>query len=74
MKDKKLRTCGNCSGHIPPETEHFEIENETYCVECIEVHEYTAKQYFLAGEYMGDSESDDRVQFVESYDDDYEED
>jgi hypothetical protein len=68
-----IRKCFNCGEHIPPETEHFNIDSEVYCTECIDVEPYTAYQYFLNGEYMGDSNSDDRVEFVESYDDDYEE-
>lgn len=57
---------------MPPETEHFVYENEVYCTDCIEVVPYTAHQYYLNGEFIGDSEACDNVDHIESYDDDYE--
>jgi hypothetical protein len=69
----KIRMCFNCSERIPPETEHFIIDGGSYCLECVEVQEYTAYQYYLAGEYLGDSENGDRVEHIEEYDDLYEE-
>lgn len=67
------RECFNCAEHIPPETEHFERDGDTYCTKCVEVKPYTAYLYYVDGEYLGNSE-EDTVQHVESYDDEYEED
>jgi hypothetical protein len=67
------RKCFNCDNHIPPETDHYEIDGEVYCTDCVTVEPYTAYQYFLDGEYKGDSEGNGDVDFVESYDDEYEE-
>ena len=73
MAKTEVRTCFNCSEHMPPETEHFIIDGDPYCKDCVEVREYTACQYYLDGEFMGDSETDSRVEHVEEYDDEYEE-
>lgn len=67
------RVCFNCDEPMPPETEHFNIDNELYCAECVEVVPYTAYQYYLDGEFMGDSDGNGDIEFIESYDDDYEE-
>lgn len=68
----KIRTCFNCNKHLPPETEHYEINGEDYCTNCVEAKPYTAYQYYIAGDYVADSENDD-ARFVESYEDEYEE-
>ena len=67
----KKRTCFNCNEHLPAETEHFEINGENYCIDCVEVKPYTAYQYYIAGNYVADTEYDDAA-FIESYEDDYE--
>lgn len=67
------RKCINCSEHIPPETEHYTIGNEIYCTECVDARPYTAHQYYVNGDYMGDSEGNGDVDFVESYEDYYDE-
>lgn len=67
------RTCFSCGEYIPPETEHFEIENDPYCTDCVEVVPYTGYQYFVNGDFVGDSEEDEGAIFIESYDDEYEE-
>lgn len=72
MNEMEKRKCCHCSKRIPSNTEHFIIQGQTYCTECVEVREYTAYQYLVGGEYMGDSESDD-TEHIESYEDDYEE-
>lgn len=71
----KKRKCGNCGKPIPPETEHFERDDDLYCVECVTVHPYTSYIYYLNGEYIGISEEgSDHVRHIEAYEDDYEED
>lgn len=65
------RFCFNCSEPLPPETEHFLLNDEVYCKDCVEVQPYTAYQYFVSGEFMADSEHNDGG-FIESYDDLYE--
>lgn len=69
----KKRVCFNCNKHLPPETEHFEIRDEVYCKDCVEVKPYTAYQFYIAGDYVADSEHDD-AKLVEDYEDEYEED
>lgn len=66
------RFCFNCNEYMPPETEHFNIRDEVYCTDCVEVKPYEAYQYFVAGEYMADSEHDGAA-LVESYEDLHEE-
>ena len=69
----EFRKCFNCRNHIPPETDHYHLQGEVYCENCVEVVEYQAYQYFLDGEFMGDSENtDDDVRFINDYEDDYE--
>jgi hypothetical protein len=65
------RQCANCQKDIPPETEHFAIEDEPYCTDCVEITPYTAYLYYVDGEFVGTSE-DDQVRHIESLDDDYE--
>jgi hypothetical protein len=66
------RKCFNCGEHIPPETEHFSKDGDSYCKDCVEVKSYTAYVYYIGGEYLGDS-GEDIVQHIEDYEDDYEE-
>ena len=68
-----MRQCEKCRKHIPPETEHYVYEDNPYCTECIDSKPYTAYLYEINGHYIGNSE-DGEVEFVESYDDYYEED
>ncbi|WP_041059803.1 hypothetical protein [Jeotgalibacillus campisalis] len=68
------RVCFDCSERIPPETDHFEIDNEVYCDNCVEKVPYTGYQYFLNGEYMGDSDGDGNAEFIDSMNDIYDED
>ena len=67
-----MRKCFNCAKQLPPETEHFDYGGNPYCTECVDVEEYIAEQYFIEGEYIGDSEGNGDVEFIESYDDEYE--
>lgn len=66
------RRCSNCKSAMPPETEHYIIENEGYCTSCVEAKPCTAYIYEINGEFAGTSE-DDNVQHIESYEDEYEE-
>ena len=64
------RVCYNCQSEMPPETEHFIINDEGYCTDCVEATPYTAYTYYVDGEFVGTSEE---VTHVESFDDEYEE-
>jgi hypothetical protein len=66
------RVCFNCQSEIPPETEHFIIDDEAYCTNCVTSTPFTAYIYELNGEFAGTSE-DDGVRHIEAYEDDYEE-
>ena len=66
------RNCYNCQVSMPPETEHYVIEDEVYCTDCVTATPYTAYLYELNGEFAGTSE-DDAVEHIEAYDDEYEE-
>lgn len=66
-----MRVCFDCQEEIPRETDHFDIEGEVYCTDCVKTEPYTAYQYFLNGEYMEDSEGNGNVEFIESFDDWY---
>lgn len=66
------RVCYNCGTNIPPETEHFIIQDEGYCTDCVEAKPYTAYTYYIDGEFVGSSEDDD-ARHIESYEDEYEE-
>ncbi|AHV96136.1 hypothetical protein [Paenibacillus sabinae] len=66
-----MRRCYNCECEIPPETEHYIIDGEGYCTDCVESKPYTAYNYYIDGEYAGCSE-DDTVSHVEAYEDEYE--
>lgn len=66
-----MRKCLNCGEELPPETEHYEYENEVYCTDCMIAEPYTAYVYELSGEFVGLSENGD-VQHVEGYEDEYE--
>jgi hypothetical protein len=68
-----MRVCYNCQSEVPPDTEHFIIEDEIYCTDCVEAKPYTAHIYYLDGEYAGNSEGDGDVRHIEAYEDDYEE-
>ncbi|MEC0234058.1 hypothetical protein P4H71_06900 [Paenibacillus kribbensis] len=65
------RVCYNCKTDLPPETAHYEINNEVYCTDCVTAHPYTSYSYYINDEYVGDSE-DDHTRYVESLDDEYE--
>lgn len=65
------RDCANCKAEIPPNTEHFIIDDEAYCTGCVEAKPYTSYCFYLDGEYMGNSEGDGDCKHIESYDDDY---
>lgn len=66
------RLCFNCNKYLPPETDHFQIDCEAYCTECVEARPYAAYQYYVAGDYVADTSHDDAM-FVESYEDEHEE-
>ena len=66
-----MRTCFNCQSDMPPETEHYEIDYEVYCTDCVDVKPYTSYSYYLDGEYVGSSE-DDNARHVEALNDEYE--
>ncbi|TDQ39219.1 hypothetical protein [Aureibacillus halotolerans] len=65
-----MRECRNCGDELPPETEHYAIDDKKYCTDCIKVYP-KGEVYFIDEEFLGD---DDSVEHVESYDDEYEED
>lgn len=66
-----MRECTNCQTELPPETKHYDIDDEVYCTDCVAAEPYTSYTYYIDGEYVGNSE-DDNVRLVESYDDEYE--
>lgn len=66
-----MRVCSNCAIYMPPETEHYEIDNEVYCTGCVEEVPYTSYSYYIDGEYVGNSDEDAR--YVGSLEDEYEE-
>jgi len=73
MAESNYRDCFNCGVHIPPETDHYEVENSPYCESCLDAQPYTAYCYYIDGEFIDVSEGgDDKVRFVESFDDEYE--
>lgn len=69
-----IRKCGNCSDHLPPETEHVysDKDDEVYCMDCVEVVPYTEKAFYVAGEWIG-STGDESCKIIEDYEDEYEE-
>ena len=67
------RVCDECNKYLPPGTEHFVIDNIEYCTDCVEAKRYIAYQYFISGDFVGDSETGE-VEHVEDYEDLYEED
>jgi hypothetical protein len=68
------RVCYHCDSALPPETEHYNISGEVYCMECVEPASYIAYTFYVYGEYVGSTEDEYDSRLVESYDDDYEED
>lgn len=62
------RLCYNCQNEIPPETEHYVIENDGYCTDCVEAKPYTAYTYYIDGEFIGTSEDAD-VRHIEAFED-----
>lgn len=66
------RVCYNCDSELPPETEHYHIDGEYYCTDCVEARPYTEYSYYIDGEFVGTSE-DGNCQHIEAYEDDYEE-
>jgi hypothetical protein len=63
------RKCFNCDKNAPPQSEHFILRDEVYCLECVEVKPYTAYQYFIDGEFIADSEDGDSTRHVEEFED-----
>ncbi|QQO40664.1 hypothetical protein 015DV002_224 [Bacillus phage 015DV002] len=68
-----MRKCYDCGESIPPGTDHYWIEGKEYCTDCIEVQPYNAYAYLLNGEYIGNSEGDGDIEFIEDWQDNYEE-
>lgn len=66
------RVCDHCLKVMPPETEHYIINDYKYCTDCVEATPYTAYIYSIEGEYVGSSDDED-VQHIEEYEDEYEE-
>lgn len=66
-----MRECFNCQTELPPETKHYDINDEVYCTDCVAAEPYTSHSYYIDGEYVGNSD-DDHVRLVESFDDEYE--
>lgn len=65
------RKCTHCKTKIPPETEHYEVDDKHYCAMCVDAKPYTAYAYYVFGEFIGTSE-DESVRHIEPYEDDYE--
>ncbi|MDK8188811.1 hypothetical protein QP794_01775 [Paenibacillus sp. UMB7766-LJ446] len=64
-----MRKCFNCQTELPEVTEHFVIDSETYCTDCVEAYP-ASYSYFVDGEFVGDSDS---IDHVEAFDDEYQE-
>lgn len=62
-----MRKCHNCKEYIPPETDHYLVEGDEFCTDCIEAQPFIVYEYRLNGEYIGDSEGDGDIEFVESW-------
>ncbi|PAF15731.1 hypothetical protein [Terribacillus saccharophilus] len=66
-----MRKCFNCSKELLPETKHIELNDEVYCIDCVEVKPFTEYQFYVSGEWRGDTyDGDNKV--VEDYEDEYE--
>ncbi|ODA05849.1 hypothetical protein [Paenibacillus polymyxa] len=65
------RVCFHCANEIPPNTEHYTVEAEVYCTDCVQAQPYTSYIYYINGEFVGTSD-EDNVQLIESYEDEYE--
>lgn len=68
------RVCYNCDTKIPPETEHYILADEVYCVDCVDAKPYTAYTYYVDGEYVGCTDDEYESRHVELWDDEHEED
>lgn len=70
----EIRKCGCCNEHLPPETEHVysEMDDDVYCMDCVEVVPYTEKSFYVDGEWIG-STGAENCRIIEDYEDEYEE-